>query len=174
MTPALAVQRRNIVLIGMPGSGKSTVGVLLAKRTARAFVDTDLVIQAAHGQGLDDIIRQHGHLGFRRIERRTICALTCDNTVIATGGSVPYSQRAMHHLMTGGVVVFLDVPLAELSARIGDMDRRGVSRRPGQTLADLNRERRPLYRQYAQVTVDCGRSGQEAVAGQVIRRLQDF
>jgi shikimate kinase len=163
--------RDNIILIGMPGSGKSTVGVLVAKYTARSFVDTDLLIQADCGSNLEQILRTGGHLAFRRLEERIVQTLCCSNSVIATGGSVPYSQPAMGHLMRGGVVVFLDVPLRELALRIGDMDARGVSRRPGQTLAALNRERRPLYAQYAQVTVNCGGRSQEAVARRVVRQV---
>ncbi len=153
----------NIVLIGMPGAGKSTVGVLLAKVTFREFVDTDLVIQAAEGRRLQDIIDRSGVDAFRNLEERYVLALASENAVIATGGSVVYSERAMAHLRENSKVVFLDVPLDVLEKRLTDTATRGIVAGPGQGLQALYEERLPLYRRYADVVLDCGEQGHEAV-----------
>lgn len=145
----------NVVLIGMPGAGKSTVGVLLAKRLAYGFVDTDVALQTGEGRSLQEIIDNDGIEVFRGIEERYVAALSCSRTVIATGGSVVYSTPAISALQASGVVVFLDVPLAVLAARLGDMTKRGLVRRPGQSLEELYAERRPLYRQAADLVVSC-------------------
>lgn len=143
--------RPNLVLIGMPGVGKSTLGVLAAKELAVPFVDTDLLIQTAHGKRLQEIIREKGLAGFRAIEEAAVCSLAISGTVIATGGSVVYSPKAMEHLRTHGFIVWLDLSLPLLEQRLGDLDARGVVRTPGQTLHALYKERQPLYARYAQV-----------------------
>jgi shikimate kinase len=145
----------NIVLIGMPGVGKSTVGVLLAKRLSRAFVDTDVLIQVAEGLRLQAIIDTLGLAAFCEIESRHICSLRCRASVIATGGSAVYSSAAMAHLKQGSVVVHLDLPLAALVRRLTDLDSRGVVRPAGVTLEALYAERQPLYQRYADLTIDC-------------------
>jgi shikimate kinase len=144
----------NIVLIGMPGSGKSTVGPLLAKRTYRDFVDTDVLIQASQGRPLQDIVDAGGHRALKKIEEKVLLALDCHHHVIATGGSAAYSHAAMQHLKADGVIVFLHVDLPTLKQRIRDYDTRGLARRPDQSFADLFRERSILYEKYAEITVN--------------------
>lgn len=139
----------------MPGSGKSTVGVLLAKRVARNFVDTDLLIQAAEGRSLQEIVDTEGYAALRGIEERVLSDVELDHHVIATGGSAVYSDKAMRHLNARGQVVFLNVSLATVKTRIGDFSLRGISKRPDQTLADLFDERYALYSRYADITIDC-------------------
>ncbi len=163
----------NLVLIGMPGSGKSTVGVILAKKTGRGFVDTDVLIQTSQQRTLQEIVDTDGHAALRRIEARVILGLQIARHVIATGGSAVYSRRAMAHLKSRGTIVFLDVDLDTLASRIGDFDTRGIAKRPGQSLADLFRERMELYVRYADVTVTCGGLTQEQVCEEIIGRTQD-
>ena len=145
----------NIVLIGMPGAGKSTVGVVLAKRLGYRFVDSDLVIQEKYDRLLHELIEEHGVEGFWRIEEEVNASLNPRKSVIATGGSVIYGPRAMEHLREIGTVVYLKLPLEEVAERLGDLNARGVTLRPGQTLADLYAERVPLYEKYAHEVVDC-------------------
>lgn len=145
----------NIVLIGMPGAGKSTVGVVLAKRLGYRFVDSDLVIQDRYDKLLHELIEEHGVEGFWRIEEEVNASLTPRRSVIATGGSVIYGPRAMEHLQEIGTVVYLKLPLEEVAERLGDLNARGVTLMPGQTLADLYAERVPLYERYAHQVVDC-------------------
>lgn len=161
----------NIVLIGMPGAGKSTVGVLLAKRTARDFIDTDVLIQSRHGLTLQAIVDRQGYRELLRIEETELCALQVDNHVLATGGSAVYSEIAMAHLKKGGIVVYIDVPLAVIERRVTDQGSRGLARRADQTLADLYREREPLYRRYADRIVDCGDLSPEAVCQSIIAAI---
>jgi shikimate kinase len=143
----------NVVLIGMPGAGKSTVGVLLAKALSRAFVDTDVLIQVREGRRLQELLDALGPEGFEALEERHLLGLQCASSVIATGGSAIYSPRAMAHLKSGGTVIYLDLPLPQLRQRLGDAGTRGIVRRPGQTLEELEAERRPLYGRYADRTV---------------------
>ena len=143
----------NVVLIGMPGAGKSTIGVLLAKRLGYHFVDTDLLIQAEEQARLQEIIAQHGLEVFKRVEEQTLCRLKASHSVIATGGSAVYSETAMRHLAELGRVVFIDVPLAELKKRVDDMDTRGLVLDPGDDFSGLFARRRPLYQKWANITV---------------------
>lgn len=158
---------RNLVLIGMPGAGKSTVGVLLAKRLGYHFVDSDLLLQAQAESRLQSIIRTRGLTVFRQLEEKILCGLEGDRTVFATGGSAIYSAEAMQHLRSLGKIVFIDTPLDVLENRVRDMDVRGVVVDPGQSYADLFRYRHPLYRQYADVIVESGRLSAEEIAGQI-------
>jgi shikimate kinase len=141
--------RLNVVLIGMPGVGKSTVGVLLAKRLGYAFIDTDLTLQVRERASLQALIAARGAKGFLALEEAHILALALEGHVIAPGGSVVYSERAMAHLRAGGLAVHLDIGLDLLERRLDDPAGRGVVIAPGQTIAHLYRERRPLYRRFA-------------------------
>lgn len=145
----------NIVLIGMPGAGKSTIGVVLAKRMGYRFVDSDLVIQEKYGKLLHDLITENGVEGFWQIENDVNVEIDTDSSVIATGGSAVYGKTAMEHFRTIGTVVYLKLPFEEVAERLGDLKERGVTLKPGQDLADLYRERIPLYEKYAHLTVDC-------------------
>ena len=149
----------NIVLIGMPGCGKSTVGVLLAKVLGMSFVDTDVVFQAQQKRKLQDIIDEIGVDRFLSMEEETVAGMEFDRTVIATGGSVVYGEKAMAHLKSIGKVVYLKVPLRELERRIKNFATRGIQMAPGQTLGDLYAERVPLYEKYADITVTTGAAG---------------
>lgn len=143
----------NITLIGMPGAGKSTVGIVLAKVLGFDFIDSDLLIQKEEGKLLWQIIEEQGSDGFARIEERVNSSINVSHTVIATGGSVVYSEAAMNHLREISTVVYLKVACHTLTRRLGDLSKRGVTFRPGQTLQDLYAERIPLYEKYAHVTV---------------------
>ena len=145
----------NIILIGMPGCGKSTVGVVLAKSLGMDFVDTDLIIQRSRNQRLHQIIDQLGDEGFRALENEILSGIATDNHIIATGGSVVYGAEAMAHLRSIGKVVYLCLSYEQVEERLGDLHARGVSMKPGQTLQDLYNERTPLYEKWADVTVHC-------------------
>ena len=155
----------NIVLIGMPGAGKSTVGVVLAKRLGYSFVDSDLVIQERYGKLLHELIEEKGVEGFWKLENDVNASLTLHKSVIATGGSAVYGAGAMEHLREIGTVLYLKLPYEEIEARLGDLNARGVTLQPGQTLRDLYAERIPLYEQYAHVVISCeGKMLREIVA----------
>lgn len=159
------------MLIGMPGSGKSTVGRPLANRLGFAFLDTDHVIEEGEDKPLGDVLASTSLDGFISLESRYICGLVCQRTVISTGGSVVYCDEAMRNLKELGPVVFLDVPLAVLEPRLADLAGRGVVIAPGQTVAELERERRPLYEQYADLVVACGDEPAAEVAARVVALL---
>jgi shikimate kinase len=163
----------NIILIGMPGAGKSTVGVMLAKRMAKDFVDTDVLIQVITAHSLQHILDDSGYLGLRDVEEKVILSLDCDNHVIATGGSAAYSDRAMHHLAGQGTIVFLDVPFEVIETRVTDYGTRGIARREDQSFRDLFDERRPLYERYAQVTVECGTRNQDELCDELVSLLDN-
>lgn len=146
----------NIILIGMPASGKSTVGVILAKLLAYDFVDTDLLIQRREGKPLSAVIEERGIDGFLAAEEAAVLSLKAENTVVATGGSVVYSEAAMKHLKRGGRAIFLDVDYETLHKRLTDIRGRGVVLRDGQTLRELYDERLALYRRYADAAVGEG------------------
>lgn len=144
----------NITLIGMPASGKSTVGVLLAKRLGYSFVDVDILIQEKEKRLLKDIIEQDGLDGFKEIENRVNAELQVERSIIAPGGSVIYGESAMEHLKEISTVVYLKLSYEEVEARLGDLKDRGVAVEDGMTLRDLYEERVPLYERYADITVD--------------------
>lgn len=162
----------SIVLIGMPGAGKSTVGVMLAKLTCRSFVDTDVLIQSSQGRPLQDIVDREGHLALRAIEEQVILQFDCRNCVIATGGSAVYSPAAMAHLKEHGTLVFLRADLSVLEARVQDLDTRGLAKRPEQSFRELFEERMPLYERYADVTITCERLTHEEVCARIIEELK--
>lgn len=145
----------NIVLIGMPGAGKSTVGVVAAKRLGYRFVDSDLVIQETYGKLLHELIAENGVEGFWKLENEVNTSLQLKKAVIATGGSVCYETEAMEHLRNTGIVVYLSLSFEALKERLGDLNARGVTMREGQSLLDLYKERLPLYEKYAHITIDC-------------------
>ena len=144
---------KNIVLIGMPAVGKSTIGVLLAKRLKYSFLDTDIYIQSREKKSLQEIIQARGTTGFCDIEERYILSVNVSSHVIAPGGSVVYRQKAMEHLQSDGKIIHLHLALKHLQKRLDDVDARGVVIAPGQKLDDLYAERQPLYLKYADVTI---------------------
>lgn len=159
----------NIVLIGMPSSGKSTAGVLLAQKIGYGFLDCDLIIQGEEGKLLSQIIEEKGTEGFLRIEERVCCGIAAARCVIATGGSAVYSATAMEHLKKIGTVVYLNIDEGEVEKRIPDMMKRGVVMRGNiTTLKELFAERLPLYERYADVTVNCNGKTTEDVAADII------
>lgn len=170
----MTAPRSNIVLVGMPGSGKSTVGVLLAKLMRRGFVDTDLLIQSATGRALQDIVDKDGYLALRTIEEKELLGLSPRNQVIATGGSAVYSGAAMEHLKAEGVVVFLKVNMATLTSRVKDYETRGLAKRKDQTLADLFAERSALYALYADITIECDGIGHDAVCSLISEAIENL
>lgn len=144
----------NIILVGMPSCGKSTLGRMLAKELGYDFLDTDEVIIRLNGCPLRDILDARGVDGFIRVEEEAVCTVQAQNSVIATGGSVVYSEKAMAHLKAMGKVVYLKLTFEEMDRRLGDLHARGVAIAPGSTLQDLYDERTPLYEKYADITVD--------------------
>ena len=146
--------KKNVVLIGMPGCGKSTTGVVLAKALGFDFVDSDLVIQKKYGKKLEEIIDQVGPDEFNKIEEKVNAELDIDRTILATGGSVIYGPKAMENLGKQAVVVYIKLSYEEIEKRLGSLKERGVSIKDGQTLKDLYDERIPLYEKYADITAD--------------------
>lgn len=170
----MAEKKENIVLIGMPGAGKSTVGVVVAKKLGYVFVDSDLVIQSQYHKLLHELIEEHGVEGFWQIENDVNASLDTSRAIIATGGSVCYEEEAMEHLSQIGVVVYLKLSLPSVADRLGDLSARGVTMKQGQDLADLYAERIPLYEKYAHVTVDCEGKQLREVAEEVCDRAKEF
>ncbi len=163
--------KNNIILIGMPGSGKSTVGVVLAKKLGFQFIDSDLVIQEQSGKLLYQLIEELGEAGFLVLENKINAQIQADKSVIATGGSAVYGEEAMRHFKKTGTVVYLKLPYEELEVRLGDLHKRCVVIKKGSSLRELYEERTPLYEKYADITVDCGgidlRNVMELIAAQV-------
>ncbi len=165
---------KNIILTGMPGSGKSTTGVVLAKTLGRAFIDTDLVIQERTGRFLQEIIDTDGPEAFLKIEEEAILALERRNAVIATGGSVVLIPRAMEHLKETGIIVCLAISFEEMVQRLDDISSRGVALLPGQDLRTMYQERVPLYTKYADITVDVTRESFEKRIGTILYELEQY
>ena len=163
--------RQSLILIGMPGAGKSTLGVLLAKELRLGFLDTDVAIQVKEDRSLQDILEEDGYLALREVEEGVLLATNCHQMVVATGGSAVYSQKGMQYLTSCGPVVYLDVPLKELRRRIHNYETRGIARRPGQSFEDLYVERQALYRQYADITVVCVAMSPGDIIAEVVSRL---
>ncbi|MFA5423237.1 MAG: shikimate kinase [Phycisphaerae bacterium] len=163
--------KSNIVLIGMPGAGKSTVGVLLAKALGRYFLDTDIYIQAIENRELQEIIDEKGLEEFCRIEESHIICIDIKNAVIATGGSAVYSVQAMHWLARDGIIIHLDLPYEEIERRVTNLYTRGVVMEKSQTLRGLYEKRQPLYKSYAEITIDCGGKRHEDIVDEIINRI---
>lgn len=159
---------RNITLIGMPASGKSTVGVLLAKRIGYKFIDSDILIQEQENRLLREIIEDEGLDGFLAIEEQVNRDINTEKAVIAPGGSVIYGRTAMEHLKEIGTVVYLKIGYEELENRLGNLKDRGVALKKGMTVLDLYKERAPIYEAYADVTID--ETGK--TSGQVVDELR--
>jgi shikimate kinase len=168
----IELKGKNIVLIGMPGVGKSTVGVLLAKQVGYSFLDTDIYIQTNEGKSLQALIRQHGTTGFCDIEARYMISISVKAHVLATGGSVIYRPKAMKHFKTTGVVIHLDIDLDRLKKRLDDLSARGVVIAPGLTLDALYAERQPLYANYADITVKTDVLAPDQVVRELIEQLK--
>jgi shikimate kinase len=164
-------EKNSIILIGMPGAGKSTVGILLSRHTGLDFIDTDIAIQVREGQTLQDIVDQQGYMKLRDIEQAVILEQSLKGAVVATGGSAVYGDRAMAYLAEHGVIVFIDVAIEELNKRLGDYERRGVARKPGQQFEDLYRERLQLYQRYADIQVTVTDETAEQVAALILTAL---
>ena len=167
------MNRDNIVLIGMPGVGKSTIGVVLAKVLGYQFVDADLLIQEAEGKLLSELIEEHGTDGFIEIENRVNSQIQTHRNVIATGGSVVYGKEAMEHLKSIGTVVYLKQNLRVLQRRLRNLKGRGVVLKEGQTLVDLYKERTVLYEKYADITVDQYKQSIEQTLKAVRKALEE-
>jgi shikimate kinase len=161
----------NIVLIGMPGAGKSTVGVILAKSLGMQFIDTDILIQERAGKMLQEILDLDGPDTFKRIEEETILSLRSSRAVIATGGSVVCSEAAMAHLKSRGTVVYLEISYEEMEKRLKNITTRGIVLLPGQSLRGMYDQRIPLYERYADLTIACSGEDLESVVGNVLEAL---
>lgn len=161
--------KSNIILIGMPGAGKSTVGVVLAKSRGCRFLDSDLLIQEKYDALLHELITEYGLEGFLKIEEEVNASIEAKRTVVATGGSVVYGAAAMQHLKKIGKVVYLKLSCETIRERLGDLNERGVALQKGQTLEDLYAERIPLYEKYADVTVDCEKKSIREIVSELYR-----
>ncbi|MCC5840023.1 MAG: shikimate kinase [Opitutales bacterium] len=166
--PSSRVPSENIILIGMPGSGKSTVGVLLAKELGFAFVDTDILIQQREGCLLQELVDRVGSAQLRAIESDVCRALSCSRTVVATGGSAVYCADAMRHLSGLGPVIWLDAPFPVINERIERNPLRGLAKNPDQTLEDLYDERQPLYRRFGEIRIPYAEETPEATVRSII------
>ncbi len=165
------MNNKNIVLIGMPGSGKSTCGVLTAKAVLKNFFDTDLLLQGMQGKRLQDIINDNGIDYFLASEEKAILSLNIGSTVIATGGSVIYSPKAMRHLKENGCVIYLHLSYETMCKRIKNISTRGVVLKNGESLKDMYDERLPLYKKYADITVDCDKMTVEQTVSAIVEAV---
>jgi len=162
---------KNIILTGMPGAGKSTVGVILAKTLGMNFIDTDIVLQENEGRILQEIINKDGIDAFLKTEESIIVSLQCENTIIATGGSVVFSDKSMNYLKKKGIIVYLYIGYEELVQRIKNITTRGIVLAADQSLLDLYNQRLPLYEKYADITIDCSDIDVEKIIEKVIHEL---
>jgi shikimate kinase len=167
-------KHQNIVLIGMPGAGKSTIGVILAKLAGMSFLDSDVTIQTTHHKTLQEIMDESGYMELRRIEEEVLLGLDLDDHVLATGGSAAYSEPAMMHLKKNGIVLFLEVSLATLEKRIHNFATRGLAKRDDQSFEDLFDERMHLYHKYADIHIDCGDMSQEDLCDVILKKVNAY
>lgn len=163
---------KNIILIGMPGAGKSTIGVVLAKIMGYQFLDSDLLIQETYHKRLFELIEEFGNEGFLEIENQVNCSIQVDHHVIATGGSAIYGKEAMEHFKQIGTVVYLDISYYSLKKRLGDLKKRGVTLKAGQTLKSLYQERTPYYKKYADIAVFCERRSIQKIAFEIVEKVK--
>lgn len=147
--------KNNIILIGMPGAGKSTIGVLLAKALNYDFLDTDLLIQRREGKKLYEIINERGLEKFLTVENDVLAGVNVEHTVVATGGSAIFGREAMEHLSEIGTIVYLDLSCEEIIGRVNNIKTRGIAMKKGKTIQDVYEERVPLYKRYAEVVIPC-------------------
>jgi len=164
--------KSSVTLIGMPGAGKSTTGIILAKCLSYSFVDTDVLIQTNRRKSLQQIMNESGYLQLRKIEKEEILALDVEDHVIATGGSAVYSERAMNHLQDMSMIIFLEVDFETIRKRIHNFETRGIAKAKTQTFRDLFDERQVLYKRYANTVIDCNRKTQDEVAERIARELR--
>ena len=160
--------KSNITLIGMPGAGKSTIGIILAKYLTFGFIDTDVLIQINHQKSLQEIMDEHDYLTLRRIEEQEILKLNVERHIISTGGSAVYSSKAMAHLAAISRIIFLEVDFPEITRRIHNFEQRGIARCKDQSFEALFAERKILYEQYAELTIPCRSLDQEQVAEKIV------
>ncbi len=165
--------KKNIVLIGMPAVGKSTIGILLAKATGYNFIDTDILIQSGEKKTLAEIIKDIGIKQFLILEQDYLLSVNCNGHVIATGGSAVYSTKSMEHLADNGVIIYLEIGLDDLKNRLSALDSRGVIRTPGQDITSLYRERTPLYDKFADIRIECNNLTPDEVLSKIITALKD-
>ncbi len=168
----MSAARKSIILIGMPGAGKSTIGVLLAKQMGLGFSDTDVAIQVREAKTLQQILDESDYLKLRGIEEDVLLTTDIDSKVIATGGSAVYSEAGMQRLRESGCTVFLDVPLEVLTQRIHNYEQRGIARRPEQSFAELFSERRALYSKFADIHIPCANLTTQAVVDAIAAQLE--
>ncbi|MCD8037840.1 MAG: shikimate kinase [Lachnospiraceae bacterium] len=166
------MRKKSIVLIGMPGVGKSTIGVVLAKNLGISFIDSDLVIQEREEKKLYELIEEHGLEGFLDIEGAVNASLNPKAAVIATGGSAVYRDAAMRHLSEIGVICYLQLSCESIAERLGDLTERGVALKDGKDLAQLYAERVPLYEKYANMTVDCENKNIREIVFEIAKRIK--
>lgn len=164
----------NIILIGMPGCGKSTVGVLLAKSFLYHFTDTDLLLQNEYDMSLCDMLEKYGLEGFKKCEDDLLSSISCKRTVIATGGSAVYCEAGMENLKKDGIAVYLRLEPEEIEKRIDNITTRGIAMEKGSTIESLYRERAPLYEKYADITVDCGGNTVEETLCAMVEAVKKF
>lgn len=165
--------KSNIVLIGMPGVGKSTIGVVLAKNLGYHFMDSDIVIQQQTGKLLHEIITEKGLDGFLQTEDEVNAGIDAEKTVIATGGSAVFGKHAMQHLGENGTIIYLSLPYEQIEERLGDLHKRGVALRENQTLYDIYQERIPLYEKYADLIIDCQQKSIRQIVAEIARKLEN-
>lgn len=164
--------KKNITLVGMPGAGKSTVGVVLAKIAGYHFLDSDLLIQQKTGKLLHELIEEYGREGFLELEGEVNASIETECAVIATGGSVVYEENAMKHLKENSIVVYIRLPYEELKERLGSLSQRGVVLKPGETLKELYEERSALYEKYADVVVDTSAMNIQKAAEEILKQYK--
>lgn len=165
---------KNIVLIGMPSSGKSTVGVIIAKNLGMSFIDTDVILQTNQNRKLQEIINTDGIEKFLEIEESAILSLELKNTVIATGGSAVYSEKAMKHLKANGLVIYLNIDMKTVNRRLRNIKTRGVVLSPRQTLEEMYNSRKPLYEKYADITIDSSKNTIDETIDIILERLSSL